>query len=155
MGEYIRDRLPDPASFFESEGLTLKGKGKWRPTRCAFHGGSDSMRINTESGAWVCMACGEKGGDVLAYAMRRHGLEFVEAARSLGAFVDSDKPFVGPNKATTLAARDAMAVAAFELLVAVQVIAGIRRGEIPTDDDWLRFLEAACRIEALAAEYRT
>ena len=142
MAEFSRDRLPDPLSFFESEGLTLKGSGKWRSTQCVFHGGS-SMRINTESGAWVCMSCHEKGGDVLAYAMRRHGLEFIEAARMLGAFIDDNKPYIGPNKPTTLPARDAMEAAAFELLVAVQVIAGIRRGEISTDDDWLRFLRYA------------
>ena len=155
MGEFIRGRLPEPVVFYESEGLPLKGRGKLKTTRCAFHDGSDSMRINTESGAWVCMACGEKGGDVLAYAMRRHGLEFVQAARSLGAFVDDGKPYIGPNKPTTLPALDAMEVAAFELLVAVQVIAGIRRGEIPTDADWARFLSAAGRIDALAMGYRT
>ena len=68
MGEFMRDRLPDPVSFFEAEGLTLTGPGKWKTTRCDFHDGSDSMRVNSESGAWRCMNCGAKGGDVLAYA---------------------------------------------------------------------------------------
>ena len=155
MGEYIRDRLPDPVSFFESEGLTLKGKGKWRTTQCAFHGGSDSMRVNTETGGWVCMSCHERGGDVLAYLMKAHGLGFVQAARSLGAFVDDGEPYLGKNKPTTLPPRDAMDLAALELLVATVVISGIRRGEIPTDDDWARFLSAAGRIDALAMGYRT
>ena len=85
MGNFIRDHLPDPISYFEAEGLALRGPGKWRTTRCEFHDGSDSMRVSTETGGWVCMACGEKGSDVMAYAMRRHGLEFVEAARREGA----------------------------------------------------------------------
>ena len=28
MGEFIKDRLPDPETYFESEGLVLVGKGK-------------------------------------------------------------------------------------------------------------------------------
>lgn len=155
MGEFIRDRLPDPMSYFEGEGLTLCGSGKWRTTRCDFHDGSDSLRVNVESGGWVCMACGEKGGDVLAYAMRRHGLDFVEAARSLGAYADDDKPHRGQPKPATLSARDAMEVVTFELLVVMIVISDLRRGLIPSDADWARFREAAGRIEALAMEYRT
>lgn len=153
MGEFIRERLPDPISYFDLEGLPLKGRGKWRTTRCAFHGGGDSMRINTESGGWVCMACGEKGGDVLAYAMRKHGMEFVEAARMLGAYVDDDRPHRGPVQAMTLSARDAMAVIAFELYVITLVIADIRKGVIPSDADWQRFLESAGRIIRLESEY--
>jgi CHC2 zinc finger len=154
-GEFVRERLPDPIGYFESQGLTLKGPGKWKTARCEFHDGSDSMRVNTESGGWVCMACGERGGDVLAYAMRAHGLEFVEAARMLGAFIDGQKPQGGTWKTTTLTARDAMEVVAYELLVALVVVSDIRRGVIPSDLDWTRFLEAVGRVEALAAEYRT
>ena len=88
------DRLPDPASYFESQGLKLTGprSAKWKTTECAFHGGSDSMRVNVHSGGWVCMACGAKGGDVLAYQMAAHGLEFVDAAKALGAWVDDGRP---------------------------------------------------------------
>ncbi|MFY8042310.1 MAG: hypothetical protein ACOVOD_05230, partial [Rhodoferax sp.] len=72
MGEFVRDHLPDPVTYFEAEGLTLEGRGPWRTTECRFHGGSDSMRINTVSGSWVCMACNAKGGDVLAHCMAEH-----------------------------------------------------------------------------------
>ena len=154
MGEFVRERLPDPVSFFESEGLRLEGKGKWRSTQCQFHGGSDSMRVNTETGGWVCMSCHERGGDVLAYRMKAAGLGFVQAARSLGAFDDDGVPYTGPSKPATLPARDAMEVVALELLVATVVISGIRRGEIPPEADWERFLLAAGRVDALAAEYR-
>jgi DNA primase len=64
--------------------LVLKGPAKWKTTECIFHDGSDSMRINSESGGWVCMACGEKGRDVLAFYMRRHGVDFVSGAKALG-----------------------------------------------------------------------
>ena len=48
-----------------------------------------------------------------------------------------------------------MEVVALELLVATVVISGIRRGEIPPEADWERFLLAAGRVDVLAAEYRT
>lgn len=155
MGEFIRERLPDPVSYFEEAGLTLRGPGKWKTTRCEFHDGSDSMRVNSGTGGWVCMACGEKGGDVLAYTMRAQGLEFVEAARLLGAYVDDDKPNRGPGKPATLSARDSMEVISLSMLTALLVISDIRRGLIPTDSDWANFLDCAGRIEALVMEYRT
>src|SRR5438445_13818377 len=92
MGEFVRSSLPDPAEYFEGQGLKLVGRGKWRSTRCVFHGGSDSMRINIDSGGFCCMNCGARGGDVLTYAMQAQGLAFTEAARSLGAWVDGGKP---------------------------------------------------------------
>ena len=146
MGDYIRSRLPDPVSFFESEGLVLRGPGKWRTTRCGFHDGSDSMRVNTESGGWVCMACGEKGGDVLAYAMRMHGLEFLEAARSLGAYVEDGKPHKGGTKPGGLSPRDCMAVVSFELLVLGVIVSDLRAGKRPSEPDTLRFWQAIGRV---------
>ena len=92
MGEFIRDHLPDAITYFESEGVHLVGPGRWKTGPCDFHGGSGSLRVNTESGGWRCMACSASGGDVLAFHMQRHGLEFVDAARLLGAYV------VGPAK---------------------------------------------------------
>lgn len=153
MGEFVKDRLPDTIEFFELEGVVLRGPGRWKTGPCHFHDGSDSLRVNVHSGGWVCMACGTKGGDVLAYAMQRHSLDFVEAARTLGAYVDDNKPHRGPAKATTLSARDAMQVIALELNVPVVVIADIRSGVIPSDVDWQRFLTSAGRIIALAGEY--
>jgi hypothetical protein len=85
----LRERLPEPQGYFESQDLELVGRGAWRTTRCAFHGGSDSMRVNLRSGGFCCMAgCGARGGDVLAYHMAAHGLGFVEAAKELGAWQD-------------------------------------------------------------------
>ena len=50
---FDRRNLPDAVGYYESEGLKLTGRGKWRTTECKFHGGSDSMRINTDSGAFA------------------------------------------------------------------------------------------------------
>lgn len=85
--------LPEPMAYYESVGLEPKGKGVWRTAVCDFHGGSESMRINTRSGCFVCMAgCGACGGDMVAYEMTRNGLGFVEAAKALGAWVGPSEP---------------------------------------------------------------
>ena len=153
MGEFIRDRLPDPISYFDGEDVPLVGPGRWKTGPCYFHGGGDSMRVNTASGGWCCMACGAKGGDVLAYRMQRHGLGFVEAAIELGAYVDDGRHYTGKTIPATLPAREAMQLAAHELRVAFVVISDVRAGVIPNDDDWQRFIACARRVEALAQEY--
>lgn len=90
---FERDRLPDVRSYYESEGLKLTKGNKWVTTACHFHEGSDSMRINLHSGAFVCMAgCGARGGDVLAYHMAAHCLGFVEAAKALGCWTEDGTP---------------------------------------------------------------
>lgn len=152
---FDRKLLPDPVAHLEAEGLTLKGPGRWKSTRCAFHGGSDSMRINVDSGGWCCMACGAKGGDILAYAMQRHGMEFIEAAKTLGAWLDDGKPQSRDDRPRTLSPRAAMELIAHELLVLVVLISAARRGVLPSEADWQRFLEGSGRIEQLAMEYRS
>lgn len=152
MGEFVRDRLPDPASYFEGEALQLKGPGKWKTTRCEFHDGSDSMRINTATGAWVCMACGEKGGDVLAYHVKRNGLDFIEAAKALGAWQDDGRPTPAP-KPTPLSARAAMQVLSFESTLTAIAAGNIANGVSLTDTDRKRLMVAASRITRLAKAF--
>ena len=155
MGEFVKDRLPDVQSYFESEDVHLVGPGQWKTGPCHLHGGSDSLRVNVRTGGWVCMNCGAKCGDVLAYAMQRHFEGFIEAARKLGAYAEDGRPHRGPTQAATLPARDAMQLAASELLVALLVIADIKTGLIPCAADWQRFIVSASRLQALAEEYRT
>jgi DNA primase len=83
-----RSRLPDPLSFYEAEGLVLKGQGPWRATLCKFHDDHDpSLHINIESGRFSCKACGAEGS-MIDYVMRTRGLEFCEACKALGAWVE-------------------------------------------------------------------
>jgi hypothetical protein len=87
--------LPDPIQFYESRGLVLKGspRSKWMTTRCEFHGGSDSMRVNRESGAFSCMAgCGARGGDIISYLRASDNLDFVAAVKALGAWKSDGNP---------------------------------------------------------------
>jgi DNA primase len=83
---FRREALPDSFTYFQSAGVQLVGRGPWRSALCPFHDDSrPSLRIHIETGAFRCMACGAKGGDVLAFHRLRHGLSFLQAARDLGA----------------------------------------------------------------------
>ena len=149
---FERDKLPDVQTYFEGQGLTLSGprSAKWKTAGCSFHGGSDSMRINTTSGAWVCMAgCGARGGDVLAYHMAVHGLEFMDAAKALGAWVDDGKPQT-PHRPTPLSPRAALQVLAFEATLTAVAAGNLARGVALNDVDLQRLMVAASRIARLA-----
>ena len=84
---FDRSRLPQPEDYFHGVGVALSGKGAWRDALCPFHEDhSPSLRVRVATGAFRCMACGARGGDVLAFHRLRHGLGFVEAAKALGAW---------------------------------------------------------------------
>lgn len=151
---FDRERLPEPLGYYESQGLTFRErKGRWRTTRCDFHQGSDSMRVNTQTGAWVCMACGVHGGDVLAYEMQLTGAEFVDAAKALGAWVESPhtdgKPAI-KSKPTPISARAALQALSFEALLVAMEAARVAKGATPTEADKARVLAASNRITRIA-----
>ncbi len=147
---FDRSLLPDTETYFENQGLTLKGprSSKWKTTTCNFHGGSDSMRVNVSTGAWVCMSCGEKGGDVLAYEIKGGGREFVDAAKALGCWVDDGRPQV-KNKPTPLSPRLALSVMAFESTLTAVAAGNVANGVILTGADRARLIVAANRINRL------
>ena len=84
---FRRDRLPNPADYFQAQGLKLAGGGVWKSAVCPFHNDTKpSLRVRLDTGSFRCMVCGAHGGDVLAFHMQRYGLRFIEAARALGAW---------------------------------------------------------------------
>lgn len=151
---FDRNLLPDPVGYFEAQGLKLAGpsRAKWKTTECRFHGGSDSMRINTSTGAWVCMSCGEKGGDVLAYEIASTGAEFVAAAKAIGAWVEDGRPHQ-PQKPTTLPPRAALEIIAYECNFVAVAAGNLAVGVTLTDIDLDRLLVAAGRIKRIAGEF--
>lgn len=87
---FKRARLPNPAEYYSEQGLRLIGGGAWKSAVCPFHNDTTpSLRVRIETGAFRCMVCGAHGGDVLAFHMQRYGLRFIEAARALGAWEES------------------------------------------------------------------
>ena len=88
-GKFSRKLLPRSSTYYELQNIQLKGGGAWRDAICPFHSDANpSLRINIEKGAYRCMACGARGGDVLAFHMHRHGLGFIQAAKELGAWIE-------------------------------------------------------------------
>ena len=148
MSEFKKEQLPDALNYFESQGLTLTGRGKWRTTACKFHGGSDSMRVNVASGGFICMSCGVKGGDVLAYHMAAHELDFIKAAQALGAWQEDGKPN-GPHRPKPLPAGDALRVLAFESLLTAVAAGNIAHGVHLNDTDRARLMVASKRITTI------
>jgi hypothetical protein len=148
----LRDHLPEPASYFESQGLVLQPGAKWRTTRCDFHDGSDSMRVNVQTGAWVCMAgCGAKGGDVLAYQMQRHDQPFIQAAKALGAWQDDPRDETQPRrKPLPFPARDALEVLADEAMLVAVAAGNVAHGVVLSAVDRARLMQAAGRINVIA-----
>jgi hypothetical protein len=142
---FNREMLPEPQGYFENTGLVLQGVGKWRSTACAFHGGTRSMRLNVQTGAFVCMSCGARGGDLVSYEMQVTGAEFVEACKSLGAWTDDGRTPAPANPAP-FSARAALEVLSCEVeLVAVAASNMVHGVQLtPADND--RILQAAGRI---------
>ena len=85
---FNRSLLPTPLEYYrDANSMKLIGTSEWRSTLCVFHDDSQpSLRINTRNGAFKCMVCETKGGDVLAFHMQRHGLAFIDACKALGAW---------------------------------------------------------------------
>jgi hypothetical protein len=87
--QFSRDRLPSSTKYYAQQGIRLHGGGEWRSGICPFHPDQmPSLRVRMETGAFRCMACGVKGGDVLDFHRLRYGMTFVQAARALGAWED-------------------------------------------------------------------
>lgn len=151
---FDRNQLPDPVTYFEDRGLTLKGprSAKWKTIACRFHGGSDSMRVNVATGAWVCMSCGAKGGDVLSYEMQSNGSEFIDAAKALGCWVD-DGRLPATTKPTPLSPRQALSVMAFEANLTAVAAGNVANGMILPDADRARLMVAANRINRLVEAF--
>jgi hypothetical protein len=94
---FDRSLLPSPRTFYGREfgGLPRENSQGWVSVPCCFHssgqkrgGQSKSLRVNTREGNFICMSCGAKGGDPVAFIMQRDSLDFKRAAQSLGCWKD-------------------------------------------------------------------
>jgi len=63
--------------------LELRPQGRNFVARCPFHNDTrPSMQVNPERQSWKCWVC-DIGGDVFSYVMRREGVDFPTALRTL------------------------------------------------------------------------
>lgn len=145
---FDRTLLPDSVTYFKNQGLTLKvpRSAKRKTTSYNFHDGSDSMRVNVATGAWLCMmSCGEKGGDVLACEIKDGSREFVDAAKALSCWVDDGRPSVF-TKPAPLSPCLALSVLAFESTLAAVADGNVANRVTLTNADRARLMVAAKRI---------
>lgn len=149
---FNRELLPEPVTYYEAQGLTLQGplSAQWRTAGCRFHGGSDSLRIKVSTGAFVCMACGVKGRDVLSYHQQAHGLDFLAAAKQLNAWIDDGKPHHRSQKPAALPAREALCILRDEVTLIAIEGARLARGIKPDELTLRRLLRAAGRVNLIA-----
>ena len=85
-GRFNAALLPSPGEYYRKQGLTLRGGGEWKSAICPFHPDTKpSLRLRLDSGGFKCMACGVRGGDIVAFHMKRYNLDFVSAVKELGA----------------------------------------------------------------------
>jgi DNA primase len=74
--DFYRQQLP--CAIFKNKGWNNGGL-------CPFHSDNNpgSFHVNIQTGAFKCFSCGAAGGDIIAFAMTLHGLEFSEAIHQL------------------------------------------------------------------------
>lgn len=143
---FDRSALPEPLAYYEAQGLQFRErKGKWRTTRCDFHGGSDSLRVNTATGAFVCMSCNARGGDVLSFHMAHEGLTFIEAAKALGCWIEDGKP-QQHRRPKALPAHEVLELIEREARLTAIEAARLANGHAITNEIKTRLLQAAGTI---------
>ena len=87
VDKFKKSALQPPANYYKEQGLKLTGGSEWKSAVCPFHDDhKPSLRLRLDTGGFRCMACGVRGGDVLAFHMQRYGLDFIAAAKQLGAW---------------------------------------------------------------------
>jgi hypothetical protein len=84
-----RGSFPTPLQYLTERGLHQgKQRGQWIAICCPAHKagaeGHPSMRVSVADGHFKCMACGAKGGDLIALHRLITGLGFLDAVRDLG-----------------------------------------------------------------------
>lgn len=52
---------------------------------CPFHDDrrAGNFRVNLDTGAFTCFACGAKGGDIVTFVQLRHSLSFRDALKAI------------------------------------------------------------------------
>ena len=156
MGQLKRELIPDALAYCDRVGLPLiPPRGKWRSTRCDLCGASKAMRINTESNGWCCMACLAHGGSMLDLHMQLTGLDFVAAARDLGAYIDDDQLHRGSTKPRSISAPDSLELLYQDALLIWVAGQNIAYGVVLTAADLADITAATRRVLWISQEART
>jgi len=83
MVDEIKARL-DIVEYIGRSGVALKKSGSHHKACCPFHSEkTPSFMVSADKQTWRCYGSCNEGGDVLSFAMKRHGWTFVEALEEL------------------------------------------------------------------------
>jgi hypothetical protein len=146
-GRFRPELLPPPRTFYQHEFGSALGRKRrgWAQTKCCFHDGHSktSLSLNLNEGHFCCFSCGARGHDLIAFVRLRYKVDFVTAAKSLGAWDETGKP---PKKIKRVAVgRD---------IVMRYVVDGTEY-TARVDDDPKDFLDLLRRVKAEACDRLT
>ncbi len=88
---FSRERLPSAASFYANElGKLSRPSRGWATARCPFHQPDKrpSLSVNLTGGGFLCFSCQARGGSIIDFLMLRDRVDFMTAAKRLGAWRD-------------------------------------------------------------------
>jgi DNA primase len=85
---YVLKSLIPAEDFYKREGqkVRYKGNNPWKEAgTCPFHNDrkAGSFRIHSLNGSFRCFSCGAKGGDIIAYTMKKYEIPFIDAIQKL------------------------------------------------------------------------
>lgn len=86
---YNPELLPDPLEYYRGQLHRLRIRGAWADTTCPFHKDKHaSFSVNLQNGGFIChvRSCDARGGNILDFHMKHHGVDFKTAAKYLGAW---------------------------------------------------------------------
>jgi DNA primase len=76
---FDRVLLPNIVDYYRQQFPSLRIKPEWTAVCCPFHQDhKPSLSINLVSGGFHCFSCSARGGDIIAFHMRRYQMTFLE-----------------------------------------------------------------------------
>lgn len=85
--QFDPNMLPNPREYYAGVLKKFHPRKKQATALCPFHSDKiPSLSVNLIHGMFFCFSCGAKGGNVLKFHMRLHGIEFTKAVTELGAW---------------------------------------------------------------------
>ncbi|WP_033227275.1 CHC2 zinc finger domain-containing protein [Rickettsiella massiliensis] len=79
--------LPSPREYYTEVLKKFYPQEKQATALCPFHPDKiPSFSVNLIHGMFFCFSCGARGGNVLTFHMRLHGIKFTKAVTELGAW---------------------------------------------------------------------
>lgn len=98
---FDRGALPPAESFFRTNVQRFRRQGRRARGICPFHprAAHQSFSMELDHGWWNCFSCGASG-DLISFVMLQDNVDFLEAARRLGALVESTPTTSTPTTPT-------------------------------------------------------